>query len=410
MTQRRFLSLRYMEEFRCIGTECEDNCCHSWSVYVDQSTHQRLKKAMKDDPRFGKLELLPPDKRGRERFARITLESGGDCPMLDDKRLCVIQGRHGEGLLPEVCRTYPRKLSLVGLRAELTGFLSCPELARKALLSATATELREATPMLFAEIHPSHALDLDEATPWQSQLDEVRGTLYQLFADDKYPLPSRLYFALSLAERVDGFFDADTKTLDPARLNKEIAAVETSELREALHQRFRSLPGEAPLAVSILAQALAARLTMGDSPGMKPLVDQVFAQYAADGGVTAGGPGEWKLSPETLAQSYRRRWEKLREGSDLWFGNYARHYVFHEWYSEAATLSLYVQTLALRLALFRFLLAAHPLASEAPEKALVQIVYTLTRAIDHSPGFVDALAKVMRAQLGTATTIALLKL
>jgi lysine-N-methylase len=410
MTQRRFLSLRYLEEFRCIGTECEDNCCHSWSVYVDQSTHQRLKKAMKDDARFTRLELLPPEKRGRDRFARITLEASGDCPMLDDKRLCVIQGRLGEKLLPEVCRTYPRKLSLVGLRAELTGLLSCPELVRKALLSESATEVREATPMMFAEIHPERALDLVNATPWQSLLDEIRGTLYQLFADERYPVGSRLYFALSLAERIDGFCHAESENIDGERLKREVLAVESGELREALHQRFRSLPGEAPLAVSILAQAVAARLVMRDSGGLKPLLDQVFAQYAADGGVNSTAAGEWQLSPEQLAESYRRRWAKLRERSDLWFGNYARHYVFHEWYTEVATLGLYVQTLALRLALFRFLLAGHPLAEEKPEAALVAVVYTISRAIDHNPGFVEALAKVMRAQLGTQMTIALLKL
>ena len=28
-------TLRYMERFRCIGPECEDNCCYGWSVMVD---------------------------------------------------------------------------------------------------------------------------------------------------------------------------------------------------------------------------------------------------------------------------------------------------------------------------------------------------------------------------------------
>src|SRR5256885_8821204 len=111
MAPRRFVALRYLEEFHCIGSDCEDNCCHQWGVYVDQSTYARLKKVMgKEEPRrFAALELLPPDRRGRESFARIPEASQGDCPMLDEKRLCIIQGRWGEELLPSVCSTYPRQ-------------------------------------------------------------------------------------------------------------------------------------------------------------------------------------------------------------------------------------------------------------------------------------------------------------
>ena len=40
----------------------------------------------------------------------------------------------------------------------------------------------------------------------------------------------------------------------------------------------------------------------------------------------------------------------------------------------------------------------------------MQVVYTLSRAIDHSPNFVQAMVKVTREKLGTASTLALLKL
>src|SRR4051794_25941349 len=100
MVPTRFAALRYMDGFGCIGAECEDNCCHSWSVYVDQSTHMRLKKAMGRDPadaaRFERaLQLLPPAERNREAFAQIPEAQSGSCPMLDDKGLCVIHARYG---------------------------------------------------------------------------------------------------------------------------------------------------------------------------------------------------------------------------------------------------------------------------------------------------------------------------
>jgi hypothetical protein len=215
---------------------------------------------------------------------------------------------------------------------------------------------------------------------------------------------------MTLGERIGGFLDAETETLELARLDEATTSV--LEMREALHEKFRALPSEAPLAVSILAQALAARLVSDRTPRITRLLDEIFAQYAAEGGVKSDGRGSWTLSPEALAESYQRRWQKLRATAgdqiDLWFGNYARHYVFHEWYCDVPTLGLYVQTLALKLALIRFLVAGHP--SEDAGKALVEVVYTLARAIDHSVQFVEALAKVMREKLGPAATVALLKL
>jgi lysine-N-methylase len=395
-----------MEEFRCIGADCEDNCCYEWTVLVDQSTHQRLKKALPAE-RFVHLRLLPVAQRTREAFAEIAEATRGDCPMLDEQRLCVIQGRHGESLLPEVCSTYPRLVSVVGAREEMTGSLSCPEVARRALLSPGAVELFEALPALFAAVRAKRMPELDDA--YRSQLDEIRGTLYQLFGLDGHPLATRLYFAMMLGERVGDYFHEDASEVPLGRLREEIAAIETPALRQALAERFRALPAESELAVSLLAQALAARIATQKVSRIVKLVSDTFAEY----GISASGEG-LQMDAKALAKSYGERWQRLRERHgeriEAWLQNYAQHYVFHEWYCESPTLALYVQTLALNLGLIRFLLAAHPLAGEEPEKALVHVVYTLARAIDHSPNFVEALAKVMREKLGPSTTVALLKL
>ncbi|HST10901.1 MAG TPA: hypothetical protein VLL05_11035 [Terriglobales bacterium] len=31
----------YARKFCCIGGECEDHCCHSWSVFVDEATYRK---------------------------------------------------------------------------------------------------------------------------------------------------------------------------------------------------------------------------------------------------------------------------------------------------------------------------------------------------------------------------------
>ncbi len=35
-----FLTLKYMTRFSCIGNECEEHCCKSWKVYVDEDHYK----------------------------------------------------------------------------------------------------------------------------------------------------------------------------------------------------------------------------------------------------------------------------------------------------------------------------------------------------------------------------------
>jgi hypothetical protein len=180
------------------------------------------------------------------------------------------------------------------------------------------------------------------------------------------------------------------------------------------------------LATSLLAQAVAARLIYDRVPRMLKLIDTIFSEYAeTGGGMRRDGEGGWTLSPEPLWGDYRTRRDRLMaahgERVERWFQNYCQHHVMHDWYSEWPTLLAYLQTLALKLALTRFLLVGHPLVRQAQgkpeteavgliERALVEVVYTLARSFEHSPTFLSALAHTMTETMGPSATLALLKL
>ena len=428
----RHVALRYMEEFHCIGPDCEDNCCRQWNIFVDQSTYQKLKKAMssdvEDSARFQRtFKLAPITKRNRIHFAEIPEAEDGPCPMVDSVGLCNIHGKYGEALLPSICASYPRRVTVVGGRMELSGELSCPEVARRALLVDGGAELLQVAPEVLGDPRLRRTFDPDTAAPYDALLDDIRGTLHHLISLGEYPLRSRLYFAVTLAEHVSEFFRAGMVTLDEERMALEFSAVDTPEVRDELHERFRGLTGEGPLATSLLAQALAARLLYDRVPRMLKLVDTIFGEYATSGGgVRTDGEGGWTLSPEPLWEAYRARRDALEaahpDRMERWFRNYCQHYFVHEWYSDSPTLLSYLQTMMLKLALLRFLLVGHPMVREAlslPEaeagpildRALVEVSYSLSRSIEHGPAFLDALNRVFADNMaGSAATIALLKL
>jgi lysine-N-methylase len=418
----KFLALRYMDGFSCIGPECEDNCCGHWTIFIDQGAHAKLKKAMSKDGTFEQLfQLLPPSQRKKEMFAYIAAAEDGMCPMLTKEGWCSLHQRFGPELLPTICMVFPRRAAVVGGRAELTGYLSCPEVGRRALLHERAVELIEVDNKIFRGI----GLRRVQSTsfPFESQLDEIRGTLYSLIGMREYPFASRMYFAVDLAERISGFFRRDSEEVDLPRLAEEIRRLDDSVTRDVLHQKFVAQPVEGPLAVSTLAQALAARLIGERGPRMRTLVQTIFAEYAkTTSGVRPAADDHWTLSPEPLWADYHARWTRLKNSFpdrvELWFRNFAQVQVIHEWYSEWPSLLVYLRSLSLRMALIRFMLAAHPLVTEALEKndesladrAVVEVVYHVARSIEHSPSFFEALSKTLQDVIGPTATLALLKL
>jgi lysine-N-methylase len=418
----KFFALRYMDGFSCLGPECEDNCCGNWTIYIDQGTHSRLKKVMAKDGTFEQLfQLLPPAQRTKEQFSYIAPAEGDMCPMLTKEGWCSLHQRFGEELLPSVCSIFPRHIGIIGGRAELTGFLSCPEIARRALLHEGAVDVVEVDPKLFGGMRRTRAQSNE--FPFEVPLDELRGTLYQLFGMQQYPLASRFYFAVDLAERLSQFFHRDTEEIDFDRFVAEIKRIEDPTTLDVLHHQFAAQSFEGPLAISTVAQALAARLTGGRGAQIKQLAQTVFAQYATTcSGVRPGADEHWKLSPEPLWADYHARWERIKRAFpdrvELWLGNFAQLEAIHEWYSDWPSLLVYIRSLALRMALVRFMLAAHPLASEAVEKkdssladrALVEIVYHVARSFEHSPSFYEALSRALHDAMGPPATIALIKL
>ena len=146
------LALDYYRQFSCIGGACEDSCCIGWRVDIYKKTYKNYKN--------NKHKLLAPIFRSGIKkndtstnkgcYAIISLDEGGNCVFLDQDKLCKIQKNLGSEALSPVCSNYPRIANQLGGQLEYSLGLSCPEVARLALLK------RE--PLQFIEIPRNPAL------------------------------------------------------------------------------------------------------------------------------------------------------------------------------------------------------------------------------------------------------------
>ncbi|HEX8821695.1 MAG TPA: flagellin lysine-N-methylase [Archangium sp.] len=375
--------LRYMTRFRCIADRCEDTCCGGLRVPVSEARLQRMRATVASSPedseRLYQLVLPSPGGASTEH-AFIEMRPDGYCPFLDTERLCSLQRRHGDAVLPDICATFPRVFTKRGERVEVSGTLACPEVARLCLLEEDAVE--------------------PDSTPPASQdvADSVRAAMLRLLQRREYPLASRLAMLGQLAYALDG-----------GSVEEVLQRFESSDVLEAEHRGFTSLALPGGPCVGLFTSVLKARLAAGRGERFTTLVRGVLESLS----LGAGGPGELDLAWRT----YVERWQRLEalhgERVHRYFHNYIAHSLWRSPFTEAPSPLAYVFRLALRVALLRLTFVCHPqvptaASQEQLDRAAVETFQLVAKHVEQAPDFLrlaeglmgpgrgaDALGKVL---------------
>jgi lysine-N-methylase len=135
----------YLDQFKCIGAACSDNCCKGWDVDIDRHTYQ-LYQSLEKSPLADqfKTDLVintKPHPDGVD-YAQMVLTAKKHCPFLTQDDWCSIQRHHGEKALSLVCHNFPRTFNNIDDVIEVSATLSCPEVARLVLVRESVLELR----------------------------------------------------------------------------------------------------------------------------------------------------------------------------------------------------------------------------------------------------------------------------
>jgi lysine-N-methylase len=393
------LGARYVERFACVGSACEDHCCHGWQVEIDEVHYRSLKKAMEgsreERARFrDSHRRLDDAERTPSRHALVVLRDDASCSMLDADRLCSTQRRYGAEQLSNTCAMYPREPVTVGARTEMHAVLSCPEVARQLLLHDDALDPVTMPPAAMARPMIMSSLPDQGATHYDRAFDDVRDALWRLLGTP-YPLAARLSF-LAL------FSDATRPWLRQG--GGEPHQAHLASLRGAFDG-----PALAPLYAELAAVGEA------DAIGFQVVVRLLMRRF--DGGFRTPfhrlvaralqGHGDAQATLDRY-RAERAAWRgQLDARIDGYFLSYARHYLAKNWYVKAPDLFAYIVGLLVRVVTLRFVFHLHPAVRAAAaagvtraeqERALdaaaVETVYSFTRAVEHEPKFREALESV----------------
>lgn len=357
-------STAFTARFTCLGDKCEDTCCKSWSMQMDDATLARY--------RAEAPELLEAVTEGPSGPIMRRDPATDFCVKLDGG-LCGIHRDYGSDFLGDACHFYPRVTRRLADATFMTATMSCPEIARLALFGTGAhalgegavsrlpESLRDYAPegMAAADALAVHgaflATALDGAHPAAHNLACIVSVAHSLgaFGAESWPMAVPFYLK-SAATRLPA---PEGNASDPFNLLHAlmgIVAAAGQHDRPRLRETMADM--ETALRVELDWQGLGIRAT-GDS----------VAAYAAM-------EAEWNAQYAAPFEPLLRRWVATQLSVSLFpfagFGHDVRE----------RALILGVRFATLRLALMS---ACHVAGRAVDDAQAVRIVQSIARVLDH---------------------------
>lgn len=134
-----YIKPSFYNDFKCIASECTDNCCIGWEIDIDDDSFKKynsLKGGLGDEIR----SKITTSEDGSRCFE---LAQNDRCPFLNEQNLCRIIMGCGEDAICDICKNHPRFYEWLPGVTECGLGLSCEEVCRLLLSDEKPLELVE---------------------------------------------------------------------------------------------------------------------------------------------------------------------------------------------------------------------------------------------------------------------------
>jgi lysine-N-methylase len=312
---------QYAKQFRCLGSQCDDNCCRNWEIVIDRATYQRYERMPEFEGRLSEHFTVIAQGGGDERYAQIKLDASGNCPLLSPEGSCTLQQRYGEVVLAPVCVTYPRNLHRIDGLMEAPLSLSCIEAARRVLLDPHLTPHQEtAEQRRYQRLRTMAEADWGDHPREFRYFWEVREFCLLLVTDRTYPLWQRLFLLGMFSKRLGEICRVREFGFVPRLLREYAEITATGSLRDAIE----SLPVRAEAQVQ-----MAVQVAFGYLPQHKPelcRIRECVQEFLEGLGCEADSSLEG--CTERYTEAYRRYYQPFMEAHPFLLENYLVNHIF----------------------------------------------------------------------------------
>ena len=230
---------KFFKNFTCVGGDCEDHCCHSWTINVNKKSYKQLRNTSNKEVQQLAIAHFKLTKNDENNWAYIQMSLNGNCPVLDNSGLCTIQKNLEHKYLPFTCQDYPRLNNFFGLQLEPTLFISCPTAAQSVLFDRSAMTFESNTQPLEKVLQGRVSGLYNDSLPYWATT--IRDVCFQIILDQEATFEERI-FSLGLFLK-----QAETRLDDQDKLSNFIDTFIQFYNEKSPHKMYDSLPSVANL-------------------------------------------------------------------------------------------------------------------------------------------------------------------
>lgn len=389
MSVKKFqiLSAQYMHDFHCIGSSCEDSCCVGWRVDIDKKTYLKYRNLREASlkPLIKTYIKRTKDAQSDYKYARIDMVKDS-CPFLDEKRLCNIQKTVGESYLSLTCRTYPRVMNRTDHVFEYSAVLSCPEIARLALLNenGVAFDIKE-------DVIPQMAIkDVLEGSELENRhFNQIRLFSLNLLQDRRFSLSERLIFLGIIYKQIEALENTEEIPDYIEKLSDQIDAGSYGET-------FKNIPDNLSMQLRLAKKLADKKIIQGiNSPRFLDHLKCMMVAIGFDG----------KNSDEILTENYRKMlktyYAPFMDEKSYIMENYLVNQFFGEHMPYGGNSSLwesYVRLCTLYSIMKLVMIGVSGYRKNMTDELAVSVIQSFSKAIAHNKQYVDGILAELKAQ------------
>ncbi|WP_203245959.1 flagellin lysine-N-methylase [Sporosarcina beigongshangi] len=389
--KREIILPEYMTKFQCIGSACEDTCCAGWKVIVDKETFRNYRNTKHPEMK----ELLKKNvKRNRsgaatdENYAKINMDSSGNCTLLDENRLCKIQTELGPEFLSNTCAIYPRTLNLVEDVVEKSATLSCPEVARLVLLKENGIDF-------IQDVEPSDTRGFVKQNTMsktqQALFWDMRIFTIKTLQDRRMTIENRLIILGLFLKK----FDELGSDKEPEKVQLLMQEFEKGINDESLVNSINQLPTNISFQISLCKSLIEYRSTTSiNSHRYIECLEEVVEGLGMNG----------KATDEEIIHRYKTAYEvnykPFMEDHEYILENYLVNYIFINLFPfEKQTVTDSFAMLVINFSMIKLHLIGMAKYHENLNLDLViKLVQSYSKTIDHNAAYLKNVESQMKLQ------------
>lgn len=393
--QRAALIPQYMQQFSCIGSDCEDSCCIGWRVTIEEETYKKYTK-VQDQELTRMIEKNVTRNRSnpsKDNFAKIKLNQQGNCVFLSEAKLCSIQLKLGEDFLSTTCASYPRVSNEVNGVLERSATVSCPEVARLALLNPNGIEFDEIEEPVDVRKHIASRVDTHDKKQANKPMKyfwELRIFTIQVLQNRSYTLAERMITLGVFFQKLEELVAAESVDKIPELIATYTAIIEDGSLKDSLDQ----IPVQATVQMELVKEMADHRFMQGLN---NPRYKECYAEMLLGLNYITGTP--FSEVAKTYPEVYVTYYKPFMDEHEYILENYLVNHVYKNMFPFSNFTKLFDSYVM--LVVHYSLIKLHLIGMAGHHKGLtmdivIKLIQSFAKTVEHNQAYLKGLYDLLK--------------